>query len=83
MKIRGTILSFGAKGFGFAVCDSTTTVFTNRTVFIHIKQVRDGRFLHEGDRISFDVVPSAKHPGKLDAVDVEFLEPAHNSEVRQ
>lgn len=67
--VTGTVLCFGVRGFGFAETDGG-----HLNVFVHIADVKGSRFLHAGDRIRFNVVPSAKHPGKLDGKNVEFIE---------
>jgi cold shock CspA family protein len=76
VMITGRILCFGAKGFGFLETDDS-----HLNVFVHINDIKDCRFLHEGDRVRLKVVPSSKYPGKFDAKDVEFIEPAPSSAV--
>lgn len=71
MRNQGTITAFSPKGFGFAECDDTHLV-----VFIHAKSVQCCRCPHVGDRIEFDVVPSEKYQGKLDGVNVTFIDGA-------
>ena len=62
------------KAYGFIKPDSD-----GDDVFVHardIKRVGIEPILREGDRVSFDVVPSDRHPGKFSAANVEILENA-------
>lgn len=54
-KCSGIVKWFNEKkGFGFIIKD------TGEDVFVHISAINDGTILKEGQRVVFDVVPSAK-----------------------
>ena len=57
MKHKGTVLRFGAKGFGF-LADSVTRI----QYFFHASDVADRVALREGDAVTFEEGPQI--PGK-------------------
>jgi cold shock CspA family protein len=66
--MTGVVTSESTKGFVFVEADNT-----HQSVFCHISQVKDGRCLHTGDRVSFDVVPNPLRRGTTMAGNVEYL----------
>lgn len=58
--MNGTVVSETSKGFVFIEDDST-----HQSIFCHISQVHDGRCLHVGDRVSFDLVPHTRGQGVM------------------
>jgi CspA family cold shock protein len=64
--MEGTVKFFNRiKGFGFITADDGTDCF------VHISDVKDDKFLNEGDRVRFEVVEDEKG---MKAKDVELLE---------
>ncbi len=63
--MEGTVKFFNRiKGFGFITADDGTDCF------VHISDVKDDKFLNEGDRVRFEVVEDEKG---MKAKDVELL----------
>lgn len=69
---KAKVTYFGNKGFGFV--EVLTPPLIGRSVFCHIADVKDYRYLHPGEIVLLDVIPSAKQPGKLQGVNVELIE---------
>jgi hypothetical protein len=65
--MEATVTFVSGKGYFFAKSDDFTSVF------IHQRDVLHRRFLQVDDRVSFDLVPSTKHPGEFEASNVKFL----------
>jgi cold shock CspA family protein len=65
---EGIVTFVSSKGWFFAEHSED-----HSSVFIHQKSVENGRYLRVGDRVSFEVVPSIKHPGNTMAANVKFL----------
>lgn len=62
----GTVKFFNeGKGFGFIIDDET-----QKESFVHVSNVVDK--IQEGDKVTFDVVPSEKKPGNYDAMNVKL-----------
>ena len=55
---------------GFCFCETTET---HQSIFIHISQVKDGRCLHPGDRISLETIPNPLRPGQVMGGNVVYL----------
>jgi len=66
--MTGIVTSDSTKGFCFCETDET-----HQSLFIHISQVKDGRCLHVGDRISLDAIPNPMRPGQMMGGNVEYL----------
>lgn len=66
--MTGIVTSDSTKGFCFCETDET-----QQSLFIHISQVKDGRCLHTGDKISLDIVPNPMRPGSLMGTNVVYL----------
>jgi cold shock CspA family protein len=66
--MTGTITVESDKGFVFCEADET-----HQSIFIHISKVKDGRCLHRGDRVKFDITPNPSRPGQTMAVNVEYV----------
>jgi cold shock CspA family protein len=67
--MEGTITYVSGKGWFFAKCDDGN----DTGVFVHQRDVENRRYLRLDDRIQFNVVPSLKSPGDLQAANVKFL----------
>ena len=65
---EGTIVSVSGRGYFFAEQDHT-----HSAVFVHQKDVAHRRYLHVGDRIKFNIIPSLARPGQMQAADVEWI----------
>jgi cold shock CspA family protein len=63
---NGTVMSEGTNGFWFAELDETRDI-----VFVHISKVKDRKYLHRNDRISFDLETAPD--GKLRATNIELI----------
>jgi cold shock CspA family protein len=69
MRYEGIIVFDSNRGFYFA-----ETSDENRTsVFVHQRQVENERHLRINDRISFELIPSTRYPGKKEAAQVKYL----------
>ena len=66
--MTGIITSDSTKGFCFCETDET-----HQSLFIHISQVKDGRCLHVGDRVSLDAIPNPMRHGQLMGGNVVYL----------
>jgi cold shock CspA family protein len=55
---------------GYSFCELEDT---HQSIYVHISQVKDGRCLHVGDRISLDVVPNPKRPGQMMGGNVVYI----------
>ncbi len=75
--MTGIIISDSTKGFCFAEAD-----LTHQSVFIHISQVKDGRCLHTGDRVSFDLIPNPGRRGQTMGGNVVYLGHTNRTAVR-
>jgi cold shock CspA family protein len=64
----GIITFSSGKGWYFA-----ENLSDHSSTFVHQNQVENQRYLRVDDRISFDLAPSPKAPGKLMAVNVKYL----------
>ncbi len=66
--MNGVITFVSNKGWFFAENSAD-----HSAVFVHQNQVENQRYLRVDDRISFDLVPSNKNPGKMMAANVKYL----------
>ena len=64
----GTVTFVSGKGWFFAERDDDSSA-----IFVHQNEVENNRYLKINDRISFDVAPSTKNPGKTMAVNVKYV----------
>ncbi len=71
--MTGIVISDSTKGFCFAEADDT-----HQSVFIHISQVKDGRCLHTGDKVSFDLIPNPVRRDQTMGGNVVYLGRADN-----
>jgi cold shock CspA family protein len=68
MRQQGVVLQyFVARGYGFIKTS------TGQSLFVHVKQVRDGFLLEPGDSVAFTIGPSMKQSGKSECFDVELI----------
>ena len=68
MQHEGVVTFASGKGYFFA-----ENLTDHSSIFVHQVDVERQRYLRVGDRISFDVVPSRKTPGKTQAANVRYL----------
>jgi cold shock CspA family protein len=66
--MNGTVVTDITKGSAFCEADET-----HQSIFCHISQVKDGRCLHRGDRVSFDIIPNPGRFGQMMAGNVQYL----------
>jgi cold shock CspA family protein len=66
--MNGTIVSESGRGFWFVEVDGTS-----ESVFIHHSHVAQNRYLHIGDRVSFEIQPNPLKPGQRHAVKVTYV----------
>lgn len=68
MRQKGEVLQYRvANGYGFIKTPA------GQSLFFHIRQVRDGFLLEQGDSVLFTLGPSAKIPGKTECFDIELV----------
>ena len=66
--MQGIVRFVSSKGWYFAECVSNQS-----SVFVHQKDVANNRYLRVDDRIEFDLSENPKHPGKMCAINVNYL----------
>jgi cold shock CspA family protein len=66
--MQGTITFSSERGWYFAEKDAD-----HGAIFVHQNQVENQRYLKVGDRIEFEIGPSTKNPGKIQALNVRYL----------
>ena len=65
---QGKISYASGKGWFFVERDGDSS-----TIFVFQGDVENNRLLRVNDRIEFDVIPSRKYPGKIQAGNVRYL----------
>ena len=68
MMYQGIISYASGKGWCFVERDSDSS-----TIFVFPGDVENNRLLRVNDRVEFDVIPSRKFPGKVQAANVKYL----------
>ena len=64
----GTVTAIGGSGFWFIEQDQTRD-----NIFVHQRNVVRKKFLHVNDRVRFNLTPSPRIAGEMEAVDVEII----------
>ena len=75
--MNGTVVTESTKNFVFIEADET-----HQSIFCHISQVKDGRCLHLGDKVTFDIVSNTCRRGQVMAGNVVYLSPPLTPSVK-
>lgn len=62
----GSVRFYSSRGFGFIDGDGPDGPATGQTFYFHIRGVKGGRILHQGERVSFRAIPNPKGPQAVD-----------------
>jgi hypothetical protein len=83
MQTRQAIITFESPSGWFFAEDLSD----HYRVFVHMRNVAGNRYLHPGDIITFDRIPSTTQPGKFEGINIEYIDhvgdPAPISGVRR
>ncbi len=66
--LEAVITFSSGKGWFFA-----EDVEDHSAIYIHQKNVVKQRYLRVGERVSYTLAPSERHPGKTQAINVKFI----------
>jgi cold shock CspA family protein len=70
----GRIIGRHDRGFGWVTDDTPGSPNRGYAIFYHMKSINGGRHIGTCQKITFDVVPDPKHPGKVMAVNIDPMD---------